>query len=290
MPVSNRRFALVLPSVHPRLRRAACDRKPPSSARVRATSPPRMGGVLRLDQRPSRRCAARRRRSCACARGRPPDRRARAARAAMAVLGGASLTFCCGASRRAPGAGRTLARRRAGARAHLGDSASGVQLKWPNDVLVHGEKLAGILVELLPVRGRPPAAVIGIGLNLRLPADAAIPRPGQRHLTSPLRSAANRPRVPVLLAAILGEASSDTHAAAGPPCARRLGQPGALPVTGGGPRGVRHAAGYLRRGGRRRPAAAHRGRRAAGARRRRVAASAAGRLATSCSWMPATPG
>lgn len=43
-----------------------------------------------------------------------------------------------------------------------------VQLKWPNDLLKDGKKLAGILVELVP--GAPHAAVIGIGMNLRLPA------------------------------------------------------------------------------------------------------------------------
>lgn len=37
-----------------------------------------------------------------------------------------------------------------------------VILKWPNDVLVNGAKLAGILIEM-----EPPYAVIGIGLNLR---------------------------------------------------------------------------------------------------------------------------
>ena len=41
-------------------------------------------------------------------------------------------------------------------------------LKWPNDLLRDGKKLGGILVELVP--GAPHAAVIGIGLNLRLPA------------------------------------------------------------------------------------------------------------------------
>lgn len=51
----------------------------------------------------------------------------------------------------------------------------GVQLKWPNDVLVHGRKLAGILVELMPGRGRTPAAVVGIGINLSLPAEASLP-------------------------------------------------------------------------------------------------------------------
>jgi len=41
-------------------------------------------------------------------------------------------------------------------------------LKWPNDILQDGRKLGGILVELVP--GAPHAAVIGIGLNLRVPA------------------------------------------------------------------------------------------------------------------------
>lgn len=45
----------------------------------------------------------------------------------------------------------------------------GLGLKWPNDVLRDGRKLAGVLVELVP--GAPHAAVIGIGINLRLPAD-----------------------------------------------------------------------------------------------------------------------
>lgn len=48
-------------------------------------------------------------------------------------------------------------------------SASGgkTALKWPNDLLRDGRKLGGILIELVP--GAPHAAVIGIGINLRLP-------------------------------------------------------------------------------------------------------------------------
>ncbi|WP_051849368.1 biotin--[acetyl-CoA-carboxylase] ligase [Thiomonas sp. FB-Cd] len=44
------------------------------------------------------------------------------------------------------------------------------RLKWPNDVLLHGRKVAGVLVELADT---PQArwAVIGIGLNLRTPPD-----------------------------------------------------------------------------------------------------------------------
>lgn len=66
--------------------------------------------------------------------------------------------------------------------------ADGTALKWPNDVLKGGKKLAGILVELVP--GQIHAAVIGIGLNLRLPTAlpaevrataAALDLPTERH-------------------------------------------------------------------------------------------------------------
>lgn len=45
----------------------------------------------------------------------------------------------------------------------------GAGLKWPNDVLHENRKLAGILIELQGDMDGPSAAVIGIGLNLRLP-------------------------------------------------------------------------------------------------------------------------
>lgn len=56
----------------------------------------------------------------------------------------------------------------------------GAGLKWPNDVLTRDghAKLAGILVELSGEYQGPSAAVIGIGLNLRLP-DAARAAAGQ---------------------------------------------------------------------------------------------------------------
>ena len=57
--------------------------------------------------------------------------------------------------------------------------ATGAGLKWPNDVLAGGRKLAGVLIELGGEFLGPCYAVIGIGINLRLPADvvAAIDQP-----------------------------------------------------------------------------------------------------------------
>jgi len=46
---------------------------------------------------------------------------------------------------------------------------SGLGLKWPNDVLWHGRKLAGILIEMQGDALGPSAVVIGVGINVRLP-------------------------------------------------------------------------------------------------------------------------
>jgi BirA family biotin operon repressor/biotin-[acetyl-CoA-carboxylase] ligase len=43
-------------------------------------------------------------------------------------------------------------------------------LKWPNDVLVHGRKIAGILIEL--TGGDSRSALVGIGLNVNLDVEA----------------------------------------------------------------------------------------------------------------------
>jgi len=44
----------------------------------------------------------------------------------------------------------------------------GVTLKWPNDLVVNGDKLGGILIELRAEAGGPAYVVIGIGLNVVL--------------------------------------------------------------------------------------------------------------------------
>jgi BirA family biotin operon repressor/biotin-[acetyl-CoA-carboxylase] ligase len=51
-------------------------------------------------------------------------------------------------------------------------------LKWPNDVMAGNAKLAGILVELSGEYSGPCAAIIGVGLNIRLP-DSLHERAGQ---------------------------------------------------------------------------------------------------------------
>ena len=75
-------------------------------------------------------------------------------------------------------AGLSLAVGVALARALQALGMSGVALKWPNDVLLDGRKLAGVLVELSSER-RSMLAVIGIGINLRPPevAEQALDTP-----------------------------------------------------------------------------------------------------------------
>jgi len=50
--------------------------------------------------------------------------------------------------------------------------AQKTQLKWPNDVITDRGKLAGILIELRSQAGGPATSVIGIGVNIGIPAEA----------------------------------------------------------------------------------------------------------------------
>jgi BirA family biotin operon repressor/biotin-[acetyl-CoA-carboxylase] ligase len=50
---------------------------------------------------------------------------------------------------------------------------AGVQLKWPNDLVADGRKLGGILVEIGGESGGPMRVVVGLGLNVAMPAASA---------------------------------------------------------------------------------------------------------------------
>lgn len=54
-----------------------------------------------------------------------------------------------------------------------GCGLAGVGLKWPNDVVVQGRKLGGLLVEGGGEHAGPVRAVIGLGLNVRMPEATA---------------------------------------------------------------------------------------------------------------------
>ena len=51
---------------------------------------------------------------------------------------------------------------------------TGIALKWPNDLLLDGAKVGGILLELRGESSGPSTTVIGIGLNLKLPTSTAV--------------------------------------------------------------------------------------------------------------------
>lgn len=57
-------------------------------------------------------------------------------------------------------------------RGELGpDDTRTVALKWPNDVLVGGKKVAGILIETVVGPGGVRVALVGVGVNLTAPED-----------------------------------------------------------------------------------------------------------------------
>lgn len=88
----------------------------------------------------------------------------------------------------------------------LRELGAACDLKWPNDLLIRGRKLGGILVEGAFERGRLAYAVIGLGLNLTwAPADDRVDVPATA-LADHVRPAPSRGLV---LGAILTTLSTD---------------------------------------------------------------------------------
>ena len=65
----------------------------------------------------------------------------------------------------------TLVAAVAAARAVEGTTGLKPEIKWPNDLLIGGKKIAGILTELNAELNRVNTVVVGIGLNVNTPAD-----------------------------------------------------------------------------------------------------------------------
>lgn len=58
-------------------------------------------------------------------------------------------------------------------RALLEQGAKGIMLKWPNDILLNGRKLAGILIEIANSEKGKLNLVVGVGINVALPNNNA---------------------------------------------------------------------------------------------------------------------
>jgi len=82
------------------------------------------------------------------------------------------------------------------------------EIKWPNDVLIGGRKLAGILAEAVMQSGLPQFIVIGFGVNLQR---VALPPELARRATS-IEAETNRPADRALVLAEILAAMSERYA------------------------------------------------------------------------------
>ncbi len=90
--------------------------------------------------------------------------------------------------------------------------AADVRIKWPNDVLVDGRKLAGVLVEAITAGSRVQAVVVGIGINVHT---RVFPDELEGRATSVARVATTPPDRAELLADVLGTLDADAHLVVG---------------------------------------------------------------------------
>jgi BirA family biotin operon repressor/biotin-[acetyl-CoA-carboxylase] ligase len=84
-----------------------------------------------------------------------------------------------------------------------------VAIKWPNDVVVAGRKLAGVLVEATTVGKRVDAVIVGVGINVHtrvFPGEIA-----ERATSVALVSSAQPPDRASILADVLAALDRDLH-------------------------------------------------------------------------------
>ena len=72
----------------------------------------------------------------------------------------------------------------------LRKSGLDARIKWPNDILVGGKKIAGILTEVSMEMDRVDWVIVGLGLNVNTPADQM--PPDIREIATSVRSVAGR--------------------------------------------------------------------------------------------------
>lgn len=84
-------------------------------------------------------------------------------------------------------------------REHTGVAAG---IKWPNDLLVEGKKLCGILVELNAEMDRVNFMVAGIGLNVNIDSSHFSPELAETATSLKIEAGRHIPRVPLLRAVL----------------------------------------------------------------------------------------
>ena len=155
----------------------------------RASAAPSRSSTRSSRRRPSS-CAARNAATSTASRSPPNGKRPGAAAAASAwtAIAGGSLTFSLGwRFEQGAGflAGLSLAVGVAVVRALEAEGFADVELKWPNDLIHRHLKVGGILVELNGDALGPSTVVVGVGLNVRMPAGRPQGHSGAGHAISP---------------------------------------------------------------------------------------------------------
>jgi BirA family transcriptional regulator, biotin operon repressor / biotin---[acetyl-CoA-carboxylase] ligase len=106
------------------------------------------------------------------------------------------------------------------ARALPASSAGAVRLKWPNDVLLNGRKLAGILAEAETRDGHLSFVLLGVGLNLD-PGPDGFPAVIADHAAALVEVADPPLDAAALMASLLTELEAASELALGDPTALR---------------------------------------------------------------------